>query len=64
MIERREERTEAGKMRNLSTETVECTALALEGVDNIEGGDSLACEEVSNASREECGWDSRLACSV
>jgi hypothetical protein len=27
---------------NLTTETVEGTALALEGVDNIEGGDSLA----------------------
>jgi hypothetical protein len=34
-------------MRNLSTETVEGTALALEGVDNIEGGDSLACGRVS-----------------
>ena len=27
---------------NLTTETVEGTALALEGVDNIEGGDGLA----------------------
>jgi len=29
-------------MKNLSTETVEGTALALEGIDNIEGGNSLA----------------------
>ena len=30
------------KMRCLTTETVEGTALALEGVDNVEGGDGLA----------------------
>ncbi len=29
-------------MENLSTETVEGTALALESVDNIEGGNSLS----------------------
>ena len=28
--------------RHLTTETVEGTALALEGVDNVEGGDGLA----------------------
>ena len=30
------------KTRSLTTETVEGTALALEGVDDVEGGDGLA----------------------
>ena len=30
------------KMRSLTTETVEGTALALEGVDDVEGGNGLA----------------------
>jgi hypothetical protein len=34
-------------MKTLSTETVEGTALALESVDDIEGGNSLAWKELA-----------------
>ena len=46
-------------MRSLATETVEGTALALEGVDNVEGGDSLAlsvlsvCDGIADDALEE-----------
>lgn len=33
---------DAGRMTCLTTETIQCAALALQGVDNIEGGDGLA----------------------
>jgi len=39
---RRRSTRRAGKRRHLTTKTVESTALALECVDNVEGGDSLA----------------------
>ena len=32
----------SGRMNRLTTETVEGTALTLEGVDDVEGGDGLA----------------------
>src|SRR3978361_735679 len=33
--------------QRLTTETIQSAALALEGVDNIEGGNCLSCEDVS-----------------
>ena len=47
------------KTRCLTTETVEGTALALESVDNVEGGDGLAlgvlsvCDSVTDDTLEE-----------
>lgn len=46
-------------MTHLTTETVQCAALALEGVDNIEGSDSLTlgvfcvCDGVTDDTLEE-----------
>lgn len=45
--------------RNLTTETVEGTALALESVDNVKRGDGLAfgvlsvCDSITNDALEE-----------
>ena len=39
---RRRSTRRAERERRLTTETVECTALALKSVDNVEGGDGLA----------------------
>ena len=47
------------KTRCLTTETVEGTALALKGIDDVEGGDSLAlsvlgvCDGVTDDTLEE-----------
>ena len=56
---RRRSTRRAERERRLTTETVECTALALKSVDNVEGGDGLALgvlsvgDSIANDALEE-----------
>jgi hypothetical protein len=53
--------------QNLRAETVERAARALEGIDNVEGSDSLAVGQIESISMAKYigkGDNYRLACSV